>query len=408
MVAILLGDSYDEFLATPSLIRFLDSDNTPPVLAVKAPLLMLKYLVAASDFSLYLLPLPEGGLVYAIEIADDPRSPAFVWSAIENRAEIDAVHAVLRESRCAVGLFNELAINVAATFVEFSAAATAAHELLTSERIEAIRHEAAAVRADQVPEALNQLRATDHKNLVGWRLTGSLAQPWDYPTSYYYSNNLTASYLSLADADHGAQQEAVGLWLTDVFAAKGAYLNPYIGPAESLADSRELCDVLLTTDDFSLIIESKALNVLDHPQLPTRHKLHGRITKAIEKGAGQVTGALRHLRLGYQVTTEKFGRPIHVDPDKPIHLIVLVPDLTLLSEADGLGKAFLSKQIQKTGCPFHLLDPTQLLRVVQAATIIEKRTGAPKTTVLQHYLLNRLNYALELDTPNFDILLRED
>ncbi len=406
MVAILLGDSYDEFLATPSLIRFLDSHNTPPVLAVKAPLLMLKYLVAASDFSLFLLPLPDGGLVYAIEIADDPQSPAFVWSAIENRAEIDAVRVVLRESRCAVGLFNELAINVAATFVKFNVTEASAHELLAEGRIEAMQQDGA-VRADQIPEALNQLRTTDHRNLAGWRLTGSLDQPWDYPTSYYYSNNLTASYLSLAENDFGAQQEAVGLWLTDVFATEGAYLNPYIGRPESPDDSRELCDLLLTTEHFSLIIESKALDVLNHAQPPTRHKLHRRITKAIEKGTGQLTGALRHLRLGYQVTAEKFGRPIHVDPEKPIHLIVLVPDLTLLSDSDDLGKVFLSKQIQKTGCPFHLLDPTQLLRIVQAATIIGKQTGVSKTTVLHRFLLNRLNYALELDTPNFDIRLPE-
>lgn len=96
-----------------------------------------------------------------------------------------------------------------------------------------------------------------------------------------------------------------------------------------------------------------------------------------------------------------------IDREKPLHLIILIPDLTLLSASDGLGNVFLAKLIQKTGCFVHLLDPTQLLRVVQAATMIAQRySHVSEIAALDWYLGNRLERALDLDTPAFDFLLR--
>jgi hypothetical protein len=66
-------------------------------------------------------------------------------------------------------------------------------------------------------------------------------------------------------------------------------------------------------------------------------------------------------------------------------------------------------EFRKAECFVHLLDPAQLLRAVQAATMIARRSSRlSQIAALDWYLTERLQRALDLDTPDFDFLLRFD
>jgi hypothetical protein len=405
VAAVLLGETRSEFLANPALVRFFSGPGGTPSLAVKAPALQLKYFVAAERLSLLLLPLNGGHLAYAVAIPDDPDDYAYVWSMVENDDEIAALHTLLDGSPCSLHLFNEIAINVASTTAQFDGdLATVAHELNADGHIQKASQTQKVPTADVV-DGINVLHRGNSERHHGWRLNAELKQTWDHATTFYYSNGHTPTYLSLSDANEGAQQEALCLWLTDTFAPQGAHLNPAVAP-EKGGPSRELCDVLLTFEGYSFVIESKALAVLTRPKVPTRNELRGDVVRHVGKAAKQISGALRYLRLGYPVTDHR-GNDVDIDREKPLHLIILIPDLTLLSASDGLGNVFLARLIQKTGCFVHLLDPTQLLRVVQAATMIARRySHVSEIAALDWYLGKRLERALDLDTPAFDFLLR--
>ena len=402
MVTILMGQTRSQFLAIPNLTRFLLGDDSKVSLAVKTSALQLKYFVAAERLALSLLPLPGGGLAYAVTLPDDPDDLAYIWSIIESDNEIAALNALLDGKPCSLHLFNELAVNAASTAVHIDGLAELAQELRAGPYLQMTTQ---TIPPTLVTEGFDALHQRDNHGSTGWRLIVELGREWHQPRSWYHSNAGQATYLSIFDADDGAQQEALCLWLTDVFAAEGgAQLNPTV--TSDQGKSRELCDVLLTSDGHSFVIESKALAVLNRAKLPSRNDLRGDVIRHIAKATKQVAGAVRFLRLGYPVR-DHLGNEIDIDRERPLHLIILVPELSLLSSSDNLGKAFLTRQIEKTECFVHLLDPAQLLRVVQASSTIARRaSNLTEIAALDWYLRKRLAQALELDTPHFDFLLR--
>lgn len=404
MASILLGRMRSEFLATPTLVRFMVDDYGNPSLALKAPALQLKYLVAAEVVSLLLMSFDGDGFAYAVSIPDDPRDPAYAWSTIDTDDEVAALRALLHGKRGTLDLFNEIAVNVASTIVHFEGVALVERELADGQRL--TKTTPPGIPKARVLDAIDAMHGGTQEQ-SGWRLTATLGERWSHPTTWYYSNGNTASFLSLVDSDDGSQQESLCLWLTDAFAPQGAYLNPQVtaGPA---ARTRELCDVLLTSAGHTVLVESKALAVLTRRRLPTRDELHGDVVKHIQKAAKQVSGAARYLRMGHRVTDQR-GQNVAVDRDKPLHLIVLIPDLTMLSAADNLGREFLAEQILKHECYFHVLDPTQLLRLVQAATTVARcRPRISEIDALNWCLVKRLERALDHDSPAFDMIFRFD
>ncbi len=397
---ILDGDLREEFLCTPELVRAVLTDDNQLALAVKAPLSQLKYLIATETISLTLIPLSDGCLAYMLEIPDDPVHPAYVWSAVESDDELAALQKIASGAPCGIYLFNEIAANIAFTSVRLE------------HRSGAVELDAGAIRmsrygerylSGEIDAGITQMKTGDPRVEA---LRAHRREPWDHMKLHYYSTGSGASSLSVFDPNEGAQQEALGLWLTDTFAIGGAHLNPNVASPNSPSKKRELCDILISEDTHTFIIQSKVLSILTRPKLPTRARLHADTVKYVHHALGQAIGAVRRLRQGHNVT-DTAGREIQVDRIQPMHLIVLVPDLSLLSTTDNLGGQFLHDTAVETGCFVHILDPTQLLRVAQSVTkLAAGRTRLSKIMHFDGYLIHRFERALTIDTPHFDLKLR--
>ncbi|GIZ98841.1 hypothetical protein TTY48_34530 [Tsukamurella sp. TY48] len=255
-------------------------------------------------------------------------------------------------------------------------------------------------------ETLASVGRSNTNDSPGIRLDATFRGAWQHPSSWYYtSGNNLATHLSVFDPNEGGQQEALCLWIADVLEPGCAFLSPSVTPAVGNKGPRELCDVLLTSGEHTFVIESKSLSVLGRSVLPSRSDLRMDVEKHIRKAIKQVTGAAKYLKLDYPVQNSS-GEIVDLNRNVPFHLVILIPDLSLLNTSEGFGAEFIAEHITKTHCYVHILDPSQLLRAVQAAAMIARRSSLSPVGALDLHLSKRVEVALQRDTPDIDFLVR--
>jgi hypothetical protein len=227
---------------------------------------------------------------------------------------------------------------------------------------------------------------------------------WQPIRNYYITNQLQHSVLDLVNGDEGDQQETLALWLTDALSITGAIQKPQVHEASG---ARELTDVLFSYLGGCFLIESKTLCVLDRSELPDRAKLKKNVLKNIRKALSQLPGACRNIKRGLRITNPR-GEEVIVERSLPIHCVVLVPDLGLLDESDGLGGDFVKDFLKENGAYLHLLDPDALLRSVQHAYMFSKKSkvGMPPIMGFDGALMLRWEEAIKHATPHIDLLMR--
>ena len=400
---LLSARNRSEFLAVPQLVRFTlaqGKDGSEAVLLIKSSTLTLKYLLRLKRFCLVVLRIGAKWLVYGIQIDDDPEHPVVLWSLLEYDDEVDAMRALMAHPKCVLFLFNELVANVAWGEVDIDLSDEPLRALIESATLHPTDDMDALGEVSQRIEALHrgELTPTD-----GHVLILPDVRAWHPITSHYITNRASRSLISIFETDEGAQQEEIALWLTDNLQPTGAVKNPQV---HELNKVRELSDLLLSHEYGTFLIESKTLSVLAREALPNRAKLSRDVIKRLRKATSQLVGGVKNLRRGLRITDAE-GREVEVERTKPPHVIVLVPDLTLLSEATEFGGDFIRESSKKSGGVFHILDPKELLRIVQAAEMISAR-GETTTPIMafDFYLMERFKRAVTSNTPNFGVLIR--
>jgi hypothetical protein len=389
-----------EFLAVPQLVRLdmaYGEEGLEPTLLVKASSLSLKYLLRRQAFKLIVTRVgPE--LAYAVEIPDDPEKPATAWSLLERQNEVDALTTLITNPRCVVFLFNELAVSVAWTevYVMIDATFSMALESLNFHTIP--RDQDAVI----VSRQLDQIRAG--VSLNDTRVLTFESVHWNELHAIYITNQAGASSLSLFNKDEGGQQEEIAVWLTDSLHPGGCFKSPRVHEKVS----RELSDILLSHEYGAILVESKALAILTRDNLPNRDKLARDLTKHVSKAAAQLAGGIRNLH-NNRVITDKGGVPLDIERKQPAHAIILVPDLSLLEHASELGPKFVYEFMKATGGYLHILDPAELLRVVQEAEMIARDSTRVSTIMaFDWYLMERAKLAATHPSPSFAVLFRKE
>jgi len=155
-----------------------------------------------------------------------------------------------------------------------------------------------------------------------------------------------------------------------------------------------------------VLIESKTLSVLARERQPDRAKLKRDVSAHIGKAFAQLRGAIRALKSGVRVTSPK-GKTLSVERKHPAHAIVLIPDLELVDDRAAYGIEFIQDFMGSTGGLAHLLDVSELLRIVQAAEMIAARgTTTTPMMAFDYYLMERAKKAADVGTLCIEVLLR--
>lgn len=398
---VLSRHNRSEFLATPQLVRFDYAKGVgfEPTLLIKATTLLLKYIARGVRMQLGFALLGDR-LLYAIKVYDDEEKPGLLWSILEREEEKAALLALSAGGAYRIFLFNELAVNVASAELLISAKPELA-VVLARVQTGRVDH---SMMAGEVQSALdhfaNEIESSHSSIIVDVPNTDI----WSPVRNQFITSHATASPIDLFNKDEGSQQEQIGIWLTDNLHPRGVYGSPQIPKGSGF---RELTDILLSYEFGTILIESKVLAILTRDSLPRRAKLARDMSAHIEKAINQLRGGMRRLKDGTQVTNVD-GAILDVERTQPIHGIILIPDLDLIEDRDVYGSRFIHDFMKSTGGFIHLLDISELLRIVQAAEMIAAR-GSQTTLMMafDYYLIERVKKTIDAGTLCIEVLFRQ-
>jgi hypothetical protein len=228
---------------------------------------------------------------------------------------------------------------------------------------------------------------------------------WQPVDVNYLTTGMRVSTLSLFDRDEGAQQEEVAVWIMDsLLGGIPAVRSPQVRLASGI---RELTDVLVSHDKGAFLIESKTLSLLSRSELPNREKLSRGLRKHVVKAGKQLVGAATSIRQAIRIT-DAAGVELPVHARELLHAIILVPDLNLLADANDFGAEYFRRMtVSLGGGFFNILDPAELLSMVQMAEATSRRLGTvDQIAVLDGLLFFRATISLTKRTPDFRFRLR--
>ncbi|MGE4172756.1 MAG: hypothetical protein AB7F41_09790 [Methylocystis sp.] len=397
---LLSSHNRSEFLACPQLIRFdyvEGRDGFEPTLLIKSSTLLLKYVVLGAPMQLGFAKC-EGRLLCALKVCDDGDNGGILWSVVEREEELNGIRGLATGEPLVGFLFNELAVNVAWNDLPTPHALNRLSMWADSVALGRVDHSAIKVTIEPLLDRLHR-HADDHDWLV---LEIGSRSDWKAVQNYFITAGAWSSLIDLFDADEGNQQEQLGVWLTDNLQPSGVYHSPKISKASG---TRELTDILLSHAFGSVLIESKTLSIFAREKLPDRAKLKRDVSTHIGKAFAQLRGAIRALKSGLLVTSPK-GDTLSVEREKPAHAIVVIPDLKLVEDPAAYGIDFMRDFMGATGGFAHLLDLSELLRIVQAAEMIAAR-GEMITPMMafDYYLMQRAETAADAGTLCIEMLL---
>lgn len=392
-----------ELLAVPSLIRFdycKGFNNMEPTLLIKGNSLLLKYILSGVRTKLA-FAICEDRLLYALKVFDDGNEGSILWSIAEKPEELKAIQTLLESGEFVAFLYNEIAINV-------SWANLQVHQFKGNNLSQIDRVTFGDVDYDRLSKPalylLDQID-NDQESLNNWMIMDIVGPPnWKPLMNHVITAQAGSSLINVFDQNEGHQQEQIGFWLLDSLKPSGAYHSPqrpYKGD-----QTQELIDILINYEFGSILIESKILSIFSRPDLPDQTKLKRKLPKDISKGFTQLSGASRQIKKGAEITS-KDGKVIAIERDKPNHSIVLIPDFALIEDKTQYGLDFIENFMKQTGDIPHILDTSELLRVVQAAEIIaENSKHSTVIMAFDYYLSERIETAIKANTLCIEVLLK--
>lgn len=391
----------NEFLATPQLVRLDHAEGKhafEPTLLIKGDALILKYIVKGVALQFVAVRVRGDRLLYGLLIFDDPDAPAFLWSIMEREEEQQALFRLAEGQDCQVFLFNELAINVAGTTIPLRVASSRLGSLAASATLGKFDHTTIGQTLEQVLLRVRGGGITDPELLV---VDLPTATDWQIVKNTLITNEALASDLELSDRDEGRQQEKLITWLTENLLPSVRIDQPQVRTGKKL---RELTDALLSYPLGTFIFESKGLALLNRHSLPDRATLSKNILGHVSKAANQLKGAVRQLRAGAEIMDDA-GNVRLVERTHPIHGIVVIPDLRLLPET--FGAEIMLDFMKATGGYIHILDPSELLRIVQTTEEFVRRSESQTITPMMAFdsrLIERARHCAEARSLNVEII----
>jgi hypothetical protein len=399
---MLSSHNRSEFLAVPQLIRIdyaHGRDGFEPTLLIKGSTLLLKYIVLGARMQLA-FTMCDGRLLCALKVCDDVNNGGILWSVVEREEELNGIRGLARGEPLVAFLFNELAVNVAWNDLPTPGTLDRLPTWAYSAALGGVDHSAIKVTALPLLDRLHRHVENDDEWLV---LEIGGRSDWKAVHNHFITAGASSSLIDLFDGDEGIQQEQLGVWLTDNLQPFGGHHSPQIPKGSG---TRELTDILLSHEFGAVLIESKTLSVLARERLPDRAKLKRDVSAHIGKAFAQLRGAIRALNSGVPVTSLK-GKTLSVERNHPAHAIVLIPDLELADDHAAYGIEFMRDFMNATGGFAHLLDISELLRIVQAVEMIATRgTTITPMMAFDYYLMERAKKAADTGTLCIEVLLR--
>ena len=376
-----------------------------PALLLKTTTLSAKYFLRSERLRLALVRVRDH-LLYGLLFNDGDSDDGVRWSLLEEPYELDSLRALSSHASMRLAVFNEAAACIATSDCTVGDVPASLVSLCRGVTPYPFRRDG--VDPDTTDEAnsrLEQLLKGTLSSDDGILVDVLPPRTWVPIKSHFITNSGASGLVSLFDADEGGQQEALAHWLLDELSPEGAIRSAQV---DERGNVRELTDILLTYRYGNVLFESKVLSLLSRPSLPPRGRLAQQTVSHISKAARQLAGAARNIAAGLCIM-DREGSVIKVDRAHPPHLVILIPDLSLLAGREEVGLPFFQSVMQNTRGFLHILDPSELLRLVQAGSMIAARgQAATPMMAFDYWLIRRAEELVKTGHPDFEVLLRFD
>lgn len=388
-----------DLLRNPALIRITSASGIygdEITLIIKAHSLTLKYVLIGAKLSVRIIPLPNNEICYYLQIADDDENPIRFWSGANEQSEIDLLRRLLDGEDAYASLFNETCTNIASARIAVEAIGSNTRHILGSGTPVSCPEQLLIPRINAILEK----NEDDSSNRIDIKTNSH----WEFNNVTYITNTLERSSINFQGTDEGDQQQELIRWLVDGLHPRGAYLSPQI---HEPSGKKEFTDIFLSYDLGSFIIESKTLSIFSRSSIPGRSKLSRGIQKHVDDAIHrQLRIACRQLIEGIEIFDKISENKLNVNRQYLPHAICLIPDLSLIRGKGEYGGRIINEFFEKNNAYLHILDTTQLFRMVQAAQMLSSQSSAiTPIRAFDAYLLERFGIAKTINEPDIDMVL---
>jgi hypothetical protein len=307
---------------------------------------------------------PDGVvLATTLTVADDPSAPLVLSGALRHQEEQLALKKILRSGRTLMVFFDELSRPVARATCSFGQPQCAE----ASAMIDASGMRYAGPWTQLLSEVLDEVQGQADPELAISPKYSPVYVTIPLTLSEFSTMRMTTVGLDdkldfrLDDPDEGFGLEQ-STWhvLENLFEGRIVH-SPHVREGEKL---RELSDILTSSDVGVCLFEAKAAAVLTtNPERTTERRVKG-VQKQIDKGIGQLVGALRNVKSGLPLVT-KAGNELSLPPGVGrLHQgIVMVSEMLPGLDWEAIGVTLLSES-QQSGTMLHVLDLRELRLLV--------------------------------------------
>jgi hypothetical protein len=350
---------FPELVAFPMGIRPVSISGEPRiVLIVKAVKEVLLTAKTNLGFKIYAAPLEISDVKTIALISaffDDPDEPLVLFTPMHADEEHGLMLRLLLASEIDVYLFDEHGREWLGYTADVSMP-DATRALLTSASLLPFSLDTARQAHDAMPRWFGLRTTSDDSRAIEIRF-GTQLVPGDVfiqdlrPEHHAYHGSRGFSSSSLERPNPGSfQEEDIVRLLMRTFRPDQIYLNP-LRPD----DNKEICDILLVTEQLVLVIQAKDLaHVPSVVMKPVTRKQHTSVNK-LNEALGQVSGALRYITPGQPLAFKCGEALVTLDIEhKKICSLVILTELFNTHMAE-YSEAML-KLVDRVGTPCVTLD----------------------------------------------------
>jgi len=307
---------------------------------------------------------PDGAiLATTLTVADDPSAALALSGALRHAEEHFAIENILRAGRTLVVFFDELSRPVARSTCTFSLPERAA----ACAMVDAAGPRYAGPWTQLISDVLDEVQGCSDPQLAVPAKYRPAFVTVPLTLSGFETQRMTTVgmgdvlefRLNDPDEGHGLEQSTWHL-LEKLFEGR-VFHSPHVREGAVL---RELTDILAWCDVGACLFEAKAAAILSTRLDRTTERRAKSVQKQIDKGIGQLIGAMRNVNRGIPLLTKGGAAvtlPLTVGPIR--HGVVMVSEMLPSLAWESIGAQIIAAS-QLSAAMLHVLDLAELRTLV--------------------------------------------
>jgi hypothetical protein len=357
-------DLWEKLLTSAGGLWSLRLDDGLPVLVAKLNRATIKFVLGGSRVEIVTATQSSAAgpvRLLGLRVFDDPEHPVAFFGVVPSEVELATLDAILGSGRARMEFFDEACAPTLAASAQFETTSLAV-KAVSLPTVDAVLNGEILDQFEAVLEGRPGTGLLEHKVV---RLTLDELKPLNVA--------LIGGEYKLGSGSEGAELERAVEMLLDGLLPLPSLRGPRIA---TKLNRPELCDVLGFGPEFAyaLVVQAKVDGVLAAGPGRTPSRRLATIRKNLNAAVRQGRGAARALARGVRIEHELLEGPILARSIGRIHVVVVLSEMHAGLAWEEIASLLLAESSQ--GTLFHVLDATELQRLISACQMTGEDTAA--------------------------------